>query len=574
MLNYEVLVPAVIIIAAVITAWALIRYRRLAAELETVTRRERHLLRLTDGLPTSVFQFKQTPDGQIVRTFMNQAARRLVRVDNPLPTRRRSRFFEFVHPDDTKALRSSIDNSLASGEPIGATFRFKFPDGDWGWVFAESSVHVDEEGASVWSGYMHDLTGERSANEALNRALVSKNKLVAAISGELRLPAREVREKLQSLRKTNLNLIQLEMVDSVISGLSETERQTRDLIDLTRLETRDLVIVDRNFDLRQMISAVSSDIETAARAKSVSFMTEIDESVPTYVRCDGDRLRQILDSLLANSVKYTDSGYVRLSVQLEAVRSAESPTASDNGLARAGVAQRVRLRFVVRDSGIGIPAASLEGIFEPPEGGFGRDRRGIRLVICQRLCALMGGRITARSKVTVGTTFEVAIPAVIAEAADRYEPWSEDHAADDTGARLAEATRDNVNGESPTILIVDDNRLARVMVSTLLADSGFTVHQAQDKEEALELIAQTDYRAVITDYRMPDANGVELGMEIRDRGAAGKPVPVLMLLTAGVTDTEREQAKTVFDAVLEKPVSTVELVKTLHTIERTGTKVV
>ncbi|MGH1360908.1 MAG: ATP-binding response regulator [Burkholderiaceae bacterium] len=572
--DYQIIGLIVLIALAALVVVGIFWNRRLVAENKSRMQAEQLLVTMTENLPTAVFQFKRTPDNRIVRTFMNKMARKMVRVAVQLPSSKRSRFFEFVHPDDAEAVRKTVDSSLVTGNPIRSTFRYRFPNEEWGWVFAEASVHTDEEGSAVWSGYMYDQTSERSINNALNESLLSKDDFIARAGHELRSPIQNLLLGIESLKRTGLNQEQVELLGLTHNAAQGLAGQINNLLDLNRIEAHELALEERSIEIRALLSKVTSKFEACAARKRLSFVCEVEQAVPTFVRCDPMRLEQVLSNLLANGLRHTDDGFVRIAVQVDGYLRGQPAGDGGGQFPRNSREQGIRLKFLIQDSGIGVPPDQLERIFEPfaAVASGGRIRSGLDLTLCERLSFLMGGRITARSKLATGTTFELVLPMLVATAPDVENELPEAIEGDSAPGARASGQPAAEPDESRPILIVDDNRLARVMTASLLAESGYTVDQAEDQTEALALCEQKNYQAVVTDYRMPECNGTDLAILIRERCAGSNLTPTLLLLTAGITDDEMARARTVFDGVLIKPISTVQLVKTIRAMEQVGAR--
>ncbi len=563
MQNYEILglvvLPTLVAFAGIILLWN----RRLAAENQRQASAQQPSAVLEDRLPVSVFEFERSPDGRIVHTFLNQSARRMLRVDSRSSEAKRTSFTDFVHPDDVSAVTRSFESSMVSGEPIRGSFRYRLPDEQWGWIFAETSAPVQRDGVSVWTGYWFDLSSERNVNLALSHSLLSRNDLVTSAGNQFLAPIGSLTTALDSLVQSGLDAAQSRLVGKALDAVRILDERVDRLLDLSRIESHELALNETEVNLRALLAPVTDAHQAIAARRGLRFDCEIDEAVPELVVCDPRRLGQVVSMLLGNAFGSTTDGFVRFTLKTEATAAAGHP---DVGVS-------TRLKFLVQDSSDGDPArlppsgSQTLAVDEPLPAG----RQDIDLSLARRLADLMGGRVLVRNTPGVGTQLEFSVPAVLPGGTGSPSGPPDQQAGKRVAIRRQQESSPTGNAQERPILIVDDNRLARMMTSALLEESGFVVHLAENHTEALERCEHNNYRAVITDYRMPGANGLELAMAIRQLATRkSAAAPALLLLTAGVMDEELAKVKAVFDLVLIKPVNTARLVEAIVSIELAG----
>ncbi len=281
-----------------------------------------------------------------------------------------------------------------------------------------------------------------------------------------------------------------------------------DILDFSKIEAKHLDLEHTPFDLRETVGDACKVLALRAGEKGLELACDIEANVPERVLGDAGRLRQVLLNVLGNAVKFTNEGEVVLTVALD------PPEADD-----------VRLKFVVRDTGIGIPPDKLAHIFQAfTQADSSTTRRfggtGLGLAIAERLVELMGGRIWVESELEKGSTFHftAAFGHVVA-AADTVPGAS----------RGLDGLR---------VLVVDDNATNRRILEQMLASWHMEPTAVADAKQAMQALRQASirerYDAVIADCQMPDTDGFMLASQIRaDHRVRTTPIVMLTSMGAG-----------------------------------------
>ena len=341
----------------------------------------------------------------------------------------------------------------------------------------------------------------RHAAEAANRA---KSLFLANMSHELRTPLNGILGYTQILRRDkSLNERQRAGIDVIEQSGEHLLMMINDILDIAKIEAGkfELAVVDT--ELPDFLHAICDMVRVRAEQKGLTFACDISPELPRVVRADGRRLRQALLNLLANAVKFTDRGAVSLKVEC---------------------APPPRIRFEVRDTGIGIDPDKFGTIFLPFEQAGDVRRRiggtGLGLAISNQFVRRMGGEIHVDSRPGHGSTFrfELDLPPV------------------KTPAAIGQAKREITGYAGPrrTVLIVDDDAANRTLLTDALQPLGFTLCEAENGLQALELAQSRRPDLILMDVAMPRMDGLEATCRLRQTpGLEAIPVIVVSASASG-----------------------------------------
>jgi len=433
--------------------------------------------------------------------------------------------------------------------PFRGEIELRAMDGSGIWT--EIIVTPMEDGAGrllEFAGVTRDIRERKryeaqleQAREAAETATQAKSEFLAHMSHEIRTPLNGVLGLAQVLRREPLSADQQDMVGRIQSAGQSLLAILNDILDFSKIEAGQLRLETRPFHLTGALARVKSLMGPTAQAKGLQVSIAAPEPLGPLLG-DELRLEQVLLNLIGNAIKFTDRGEVALSPKL----LESSATA-------------VRLRFEVRDTGIGIAPAALAGLFEPfTQAEMGISRRfggtGLGLSICKRLVELMGGAIGVESEVGEGSTFWFELPFARAEMGESESPpWAAP--IPPTGPRLS----------GVRVLVVDDSAINREVVERALGLEGATATLAADGQQAVQhLQAQPDaFDAVLMDVQMPVMDGLTATRLIRQElGLIDLPI---IALTAGVLAKEQQEAREAgLNGLLLKPVDLEQLVAELR----------
>ncbi len=437
--------------------------------------------------------------------------------------------FDLAHPDDLGSARQAMDAMLSTpGGSALARFRARHAEGHWETVEIQCTNLLDDPDVGALVMTSRSVTIEerlRAAHAEAVRRASSQVQYVASVSHELRSPLQGILGVAQLLEDT-VSDGSKELV-SVIRSEAERLRQViDDILDYANSDHGAIELEPRPTSIAKLVGDVA-DICQPQLQPGVDITVDVHPGVAPWVEIDDLRLHQILLNLVANAARFTTRGSITVSCR-----------ALDGD----------RLLVTVVDTGSGIEAEKLSGLFEPfrdssrADGGAGP---GLGLSISKNLVSIMGGRLSVESTVGEGSTFSFAVNAPAVE-------------------RPAGAVDGPIGGSSATstpsrALVVDDSSVNRMVLSKQLALMGFEVDTAEGGASGISMILSTTYDVVVTDWHMPEVDGLDLIAAVRGAELGGRRTPIITVTASAMAADRKRCLDAGADGFLPKPVTKAEL---------------
>ena len=376
--------------------------------------------------------------------------------------------------------------------------------------------------------------------EKLVSAMNTQSRFLANMSHEIRTPINTIIGLNEmTLREENISDEVVENSCNIQSASKMLLSLINDILDLSKIEAGKMEVVPGRYETSIMISEIVNTTWVRAHEKELEFRVNVSPTMPTMLYGDEIRIKQILNNILSNAIKYTKKGSVTLLIDGE----------------QTGV-DSFMLKMSVIDTGMGIRKDDMKNLFTSfkrvdESNTKGIEGTGLGLSICSQLVELMGGKITVDSIYQKGSTFTVTIPQKIISV---VPIGNIDYNKMHKHTRTSYKTR--FEASSAKVLVVDDNDMNLLVAKKLLRDTKVQLSLAKSGKECLELTAKNNYDVIFMDHIMPEMDGEKtLDMVRNQENGFCKRTPVVALTANAMSGAEEKYRKMGFNDYLAKPIS-------------------
>ncbi len=447
---------------------------------------------------------------------------------------------KFVDPRDRERVAEASRRFHKDGAPYEIEYRVLRDSGEEFWI-AEmmQAIRGDHGKMRRMIGAMQNITSRKQTERALieakeeaEAATRAKSAFLATMSHEIRTPLNGVLGMAQAMAAGALGPAQRERLDVIRQSGETLLAVLNDVLDLSKIEAGRLELEEAEFDIGAVAAGAHAGFSAVAAQKRLTFDLSVSRAAAGVYRGDATRVRQVLNNLISNALKFTETGRVAVSVGL----------------------RRGALTLTVVDTGIGMSAAQQAALFQKfAQADASTTRRfggtGLGLAICRELTELMGGRIEVKSAVGAGSTFVVTLPLPHGERAVR-------EAGAPKPAAPAPPETKSTGGAGVRLLAAEDNPVNQLVLKALLAQIGIEPVVVGDGVDAVAAWENGDWDVILMDVQMPRMDGPTATRFIRERELAQRRrrTPIVALTANAMTHQVNEYLAAGMDGFVAKPI--------------------
>nr|WP_314898002.1 PAS domain S-box protein [uncultured Flavobacterium sp.] len=509
--------------------------RNIAASIERITNEtainesEEKFRLLANNIPGTVYLSKY--DKYATKIYINDEIEKLTGYPKSDFLTNRLSFIDLIHPEDKKQTLQAEQNAIENGRPIHSIYRIIRNNKEIVWVEEFGDVIYKEGKIAFIEGIFIDITERKQtetfikAKELAEASNKAKSEFLANMSHEIRTPLNGIIGFTDLLMKTNLGRTQEKYMITVNQSAHSLLDIINDILDFSKIEAGKLDLYIEKYDAKEILSQIIDLILYESNQKKLALELNIAPEVPEYFWIDSVRLKQILINLLANAVKFTEKGTIKLDVSV-----IEKPDSS-----------RAKIRFAVTDTGMGIFEENRKKIFQAFSQEDSSTTRkfggtGLGLTISNQLLGLMNSHLQLDSTINVGSIFYFDLDLEISNQTSGNTVQI--NTPIDKNEKIIVPLK---NPKKIKIMIVEDNKVNMLLLKTILKNlySNATISEIPNGKDAVDQFEILNPDIILMDIQMPIMNGYEAAKEIRNL-KTGQNIPIIAI-TAGTEKEEKDK---------------------------------
>jgi PAS domain S-box-containing protein len=511
--------------------------------------RQNQLQNLATAAPGLIFSAVMHPDNSFECEYINRAVEEIHEVTAEQVLENAEILFDQIHPDDRSAVEQAIAGNAKNLDRFQHEWRIITPSGKIKWLQANAQPERRENGDICWHGIVMDISSRKLAEaelaqakekaEAANRA---KSEFLANMSHEIRTPMNAILGFSHLLQDLVTEAQSRFYLNAISSSGKTLLALINDILDLSKIESGKLQLRYEPLNLKVLINEIMQIFSQKATEKNLAILTEIEPNLPPSIIFDEVRLRQILFNVVGNALKFTETGYVKITLKSQTIENPHSQ-------APAWERGKIQLELVIEDTGIGIAPEQQERIFDAFIQAEGQSDRkyggtGLGLAITKRLTEMMGGTVQLQSELGKGSTFRFIFPDISC-AASPCNPSAQPE------------LYCNLNQfPTMTILVVDDVPSNRNLIQGYFAGTKHALLMAKDGIEAINMSQHYHLDLILLDLRMPNLDGYKTALFLKNNPQT-QSIPIIIVTAAF---EQEQQVSSLCQGFLRKPVTRYELV--------------
>lgn len=509
------------------------------AEMEDINRR---LNSIVDNIREVIFQL----DLDLRWTYLNPAWTTVTGI--PVSSAIGKPVTDFL-PDEHSDGTEDVFNRIISGEEEVSTtvVRYRRPDGDVRFFEVFIRAQRDSDGQIIGTfGTLRDVTEaknfEQQLIEAKNEAEAAtkiKAEFLSTMSGEILAPMNTVIGVSHLLLQDNPREDQLKNLNTLKFSAENLSVIIKDILDYDQIESGKVEFESNDIHIENLARSIKSSFAFKAEEKGIRLKVKIDEALPEFVRGDSTRLAQVLTNLVGNAIKFTENGSVVLDIEVQEETD-----------------ERVGIRFMIKDSGIGIPSNKLDAIFDRfSQAGVSTNPRhggaGLGLAICHGLLELQDSRLQVESEEGKGSTFWFDLSFLRSERVAT--------SGSNSGLTFVNSMPSFAGLQGTRVLLVEDNMLNVAVTRQFLRKWQVEMVHAENGVEALKVLEDDlNFHVVLMDLQMPEMDGYECLRHMRENDRTSH-LPVIALTASSMPEVVMEVKQKGMNDCVIKPFHPAEL---------------